>query len=265
MKILAVIGDPISHSKSPRMHNNAIKALGLDGIYTRYHLQNANYLREDFFKLGLSGANITLPFKEKALDIADVKDKFASNIGSANTLCLKEGKIYAYNTDALGFLEAIKDFGDIKKALILGAGGTALALAYALKEKGVKVCVANRSKERFKDFLTYPTYLYKDLQEFDFDLVINSTSAGLKDENLPCDRELLDKILPRTKFAFEVIYGRETPFYRLCKEYNLRIKDGLDMLLWQGIFAFELFFDMRNKREIIKNAMQQALALKSIF
>lgn len=102
-EFLAVIGDPISHSKSPRMHNNAIKALGLDSIYTRYHLRNANCLREDFFKLGLSGANITLPFKEKALDIADVKDDFARNIGSANTLCLKEDKIYAYNTDALGF------------------------------------------------------------------------------------------------------------------------------------------------------------------
>ena len=226
MKFLAVIGDPISHSKSPRMHNNAIKALGLDSIYTRYHLRNANCLREDFFKLGLSGANITLPFKEKALDIADVKDDFARNIGSANTLCLKEDKIYAYNTDALGFLEAIKDFDNIKKALILGAGGTALALAYALKQKGVEVYIANRSKERFKDFLAYPTYLYKNLQDFDFDLVVNSTSAGLKDENLPCDRELLDGILPKAKFAFE------------------------------------LFFEIRDKREMIKNAMQQALILK---
>ncbi|EAB5249213.1 MULTISPECIES: shikimate dehydrogenase [Campylobacter] len=262
MKFLAVIGDPISHSKSPRMHNNAIKALGLDSIYTRYHLRNANCLREDFFKLGLSGANITLPFKEKALDIADVKDDFARNIGSANTLCLKEDKIYAYNTDALGFLEAIKDFDNIKKALILGAGGTALALAYTLKQKGIEVYIANRSKERFKDFLAYRTYLYKDLQDFDFDLVINSTSAGLKDENLPCDRELLGRILPKAKFAFEVIYGRETPFYRLCKEYHLKIKDGLDMLLWQGVFAFELFFEIQDKREMIKNAMQQALILK---
>ena len=144
----------------------------------------------------------------------------------------------------------------------MGAGGTALALAYVLKQKGVEVYIANRSKERFKDFLAYPTYLYKNLQDFDFDLVINSTSAGLKDENLPCDRELLDRILPKAKFAFEVIYGRETPFYRLCKEYHLKIKDGLDMLLWQGVFAFELFFEIRDKREMIKNAMQQALILK---
>lgn len=143
----------------------------------------------------------------------------------------------------------------------MGAGGTALALAYALKQKGVEVHIANRSKERFKDFLAYPTYLYKNLQDFDFDLVVNSTSAGLKDENLPCDRELLDRILLKANFAFEVIYGRETSFYRLCKEYHLKIKDGLDMLLWQGVFAFELFLKYEIKRDD-KNAMQQALILK---
>lgn len=86
--------------------------------------------------------------------------------------------------------------------MILGAGGTALALAYALKQKGVKVYIANRSKERFKDFLAYPTYLYKNLQDFDFWFGYNSTSAGLKDENLPCDRELLDRNLPKAKICF---------------------------------------------------------------
>ena len=261
MKFLAVIGDPISHSKSPRMHNNAIRTLKLDGIYTRYHLQNPDLLRNKIFTLGLNGVNITLPFKEKALEIADVKDNFAKNIGSANTLCVKDDKIYAFNTDALGFLEAIKEFNTIKKALILGAGGTALAIAYALKEKNIEVCIANRSEYRFKDFKNYQTCLYQNLKDFDFDFVVNSTSAGLKDENFPCDKELLEKILSKTKFAFEVIYGKETPFYRLCKKHNIKIKDGLDMLLWQGVFAFEFFFKIQDRREIIKNAMQQALKI----
>ncbi|MBM0636847.1 shikimate dehydrogenase [Campylobacter sp. VicNov18] len=261
MKFLAVIGDPIFHSKSPRMHNNAIKSLNLDGIYTRYHLLNPDSLKDKILNLKLSGANITLPFKEKALEIADFKDSFAQNIGSANTLCIKEGKIHAFNTDALGFLEIMKELDNIKKALILGAGGTALALAYVLKQKDVQVCVTNRSKERFKDFKAYQTCLYQDLREFDFDLIINATSAGLKDESLPCTRELLEKILPRSRFAFEVIYGKKTPFYQLCKSYGLRTKDGLDMLLWQGVFAFELFFDIKDKREMIKNTMKEALQL----
>ncbi len=262
MKFLAVIGDPISHSKSPRIHNNAIEVLKLDGIYTRYHLQNHQDLREDFFKLKLQGVNITLPFKEVALEIADVKDEFARNIGSANTLCLRDGKIHAYNTDAPGFLEAIKEFENINKALILGAGGTALALAFALKQKGIEVCVANRSEKRFKDFALYKTSLYDALDDFDFDLVINSTSAGLKDDDLPCDKILLDKILSRAKFAFDVIYGKETSFLKLCKEHSLKVKDGFDMLLWQAVFAFELFFDIKDEREKIKNAMQEALKLE---
>lgn len=72
--------------------------------------------------------------------------------------------------------------------------------------------------------------------------MINSTSAGLKDDDLPCDKILLDKILSRAKFAFDVIYGKETSFLKLCKEHNLKVKDGFDMLLWQAVFAFELFF-----------------------
>ncbi|AXP09496.1 shikimate dehydrogenase [Campylobacter hepaticus] len=261
MKFLAVIGNPIMHSQSPRMHNYAIQNFKLDGIYTRYHLSNADSLKDKILALKLSGANITLPFKEKALEIADIKDSFAQNIGSANTLCIKDKKIYAFNTDFLGFLELLREFGDIEKALILGAGGTALSLAYALKEKGVKVCIANRSEARFKDFKIYQTYLYENLQEFNFDLIINATSAGLQDESLPCNKELLEELLSRSKFAFEVIYGKETPFFKLCKKHNLKSKDGLDMLLWQGVFAFELFFDIKNKREMIKNAMQQALKI----
>lgn len=262
MKIFCVIGNPIKHSKSPRIHNNAIEFLGLDGIYTRYHLQDENKLRDLFFELKLSGANITLPFKEEALRIADVKDKFAQEIGSANTLVLKDNKLHAYNTDATGFLKAIEDFKNIKKALILGAGGTARAIAYALKQKGIQPCIVNRSKERLIHFKEFQTSLYEDLNDFNFDFIINTTSVGLNDENLPCNQILLEKILAHANYAFEVIYGKETPFLKLCKQNKVEYKDGLLMLLWQGVFAFELFFNLKNKQEEIKTAMLQALNLK---
>lgn len=263
MKVLAVFGDPIKHSKSPRIHNNAIKALGLNGVYTRYHLQDKSKLRALFFELGLSGANITLPFKEKALRIADIKDEFAIKIGSANTLVLKDDKIHAYNTDATGFLKAVEDFKNIKKALILGAGGTARALAYALKQKGINTFIANRSQERLVHFKDFKSSLYEDLNDFNFDFIINTTSAGLNDENLPCNQALLEKILAHTNYAFEVIYGKETPFLKLCKQNKVKCKDGLLMLLWQAVFAFELFFDIKNKREELKKAMEEALNLEN--
>lgn len=269
MKAFAVFGDPVAHSKSPRIHNNAIKALNFEGFYTRYCLTNAYDLRSALFLLGLNGANITIPFKEQALKIADFKDKMALNIGSANTLLVKGGKIHAYNTDGIGFLKAIAEFKDIQSALILGAGGTAKALAYALSSQGVKVSVANRSAERLKDFANYHTALYENLSIQPFDLIINTTAAGLKDELLPCDESLLKGLLQKAKFAFEVIYGKQTPFLSLAKKCNIACKDGAPMLLWQGVFAFELFWGLCDEpfsrpspqRHIIAKAMQEALNL----
>lgn len=261
MKFLAVIGNPIQHSKSPRMHNNAIKSLGFNGIYTRYKLKDEKELKNDFLKLGFDGANITLPFKEQALKIADIKDDLALNIGCANTLLLKRGKIHAYNTDALGFLEAIKEFEKLKKVLILGAGGTALALAYALKQNNKEVCIANRSEKRFANFTNFRTSLYENLDDFTFDLIVNASSAGLNDENLPCEQKILEKITSTARYGFEVIYGKETPFLRFCKQRKLQCKDGLEMLLWQGVFAFELFFDTKDEKGEIKKAMSEALNL----
>lgn len=264
MKAFAVFGDPINHSLSPRIHNNAIQALNLQGFYTRYHLKNAEILREKIFDLKINGANITLPFKEKALEIADFADEMAKNIGSANTLLVKDRKIHAFNTDGIGFLAAVAEFKDLKSALILGAGGTAKAIAFSLKKSGIKVSVANRSATRLKDFNAYENYLYENLAPKNFDIVINTTSAGLKDENLPCEEDLLKSILKQANFAFEVIYGKKTPFFKLANnilktKFNdeIRIKDGKEMLLWQGVFAFELFWEIVPNFNFLLNFLSQ--------
>lgn len=297
MHYFAVLGSPIVHSKSPRMHNNAICALNLDALYLRYELKNGDLLKETLFKLHLSGVNITLPYKEKALQIADIKDEMALNIGSANTLLIKEHKIHAFNTDGIGFLKAIEDFKGIQSALILGAGGTAKALAFVLAQKGIKVAVANRGKERLESFqkslnkgLKYDFFTYESLKSaldtnlnsnsnlnlnpnhsnptlnptpLKFDLIINTTSAGLKDEDLPCERALLSTLLTNAKYAFDVIYGKQTPFLKLCANLNIPHKDGLDMLLWQGVYAFLLFFNLsKDKETTIHSAMHEALNLK---
>ncbi|MBK1991797.1 shikimate dehydrogenase [Campylobacter sp. 2018MI35] len=263
MKLFSVIGNPIMHSKSPRMHNNAIKNFGFDALYTRYNLEDEDKLRDILFNLRLSGANITLPFKEKAFKIADVKDESIFDIKAANTLIIKKSKIYAYNTDILGFLKAIENFENLNKVLILGAGGTARAIAYALKYKNIKeIHIANRNLKRFSSFKDFITMLYEDIDDFNYDMIINTTSAGLFDENLACDKKILEKIFNYSKYAFEVIYNKETPFIKLCKKHNLIYKNGLEMLLWQGIFAFELFFEIKNQQNNIKKFMLEGLNLE---
>lgn len=266
MKIFAVFGNPVSHSISPRLHNAALGELGLsrEALYTRYELTDGSRLISKFKELKLSGANATVPHKEAALAQCDVADETAIKIGSVNTLVSRGGKIYGHNTDAPGFLRAIESFGQINSALVLGAGGTARAVAYALESCGVRVCVLNRSEGRLANFAEYENFSWANFAEFKggkFDLVVNTTSAGLKDENLPAPTELLRPIFNEAKFAFDVIYGKKTPFLNLAAASRLAHKDGLDMLLFQAALALNLFFDGSLDEAKIQAAMQKALRL----
>lgn len=266
MKIFAVFGNPVSHSISPRLHNAALGELGLsrEALYTRYELTDGSRLISKFKELKLSGANVTVPHKEAALAQCDVADETAIKIGSVNTLVSCGGKIYGHNTDAPGFLRAIESFGQINSALVLGAGGTARAVAYALKSCGVRVCVLNRSEGRLANLADFEKFSWANFAEFKggkFDLVVNTTSAGLKDENLPAPAELLHPIFNEAKFAFDVIYGKKTPFLNLATASGLRHKDGLEMLLFQAALALNLFFDDSLDEVKIEASMQKALRL----
>ena len=128
-KLFAIFGNPVSHSRSPLMHNHVFKRLGFDACYTRVHLEDGSQLKETFLALGLSGANITVPHKEAAFKACDEVRGFAKEIGVVNTIVNEEGRLIGYNTDADGFLFSIGDFKNIKKVLLIGAGGTAKALA----------------------------------------------------------------------------------------------------------------------------------------
>ncbi|ALV65142.1 shikimate dehydrogenase [Campylobacter fetus] len=260
MRYFAVFGNPINHSISPRLHNLALQGFGLDGFYSRVHLTDGLKLIDTFDKLRLSGANITVPFKEVVLEQCDEIDETAKNIGSLNTLVKKNGKIFGYNTDAPGFMLAISEFKDIKNALILGAGGTARAICYILQKNGIDVEILNRTdkKEQFKNysFFTPQSYTPKG-----YDLVVNTTSAGLADDFLPTDQDILKQIFASSKFAFDVIYNKSTPFLNLANSCSLTCKDGKDMLLFQAVLAFNAFYENKFENEKIKTFMQQAFHL----
>jgi len=261
MKKFAIFGDPVEHSKSPNMHNNAFKAVGFDGEYFKIHLLDGNKLKEEFFNNNLTGANITVPHKEAAFNASDYLDDFAKKLGVVNTLVLKNGKLYGYNTDAPGFLKSIEKFDNINTILLLGAGGTAQATAPILKEAGYKVSILNRSKSRLEKFIEqdFECFTFEEFKNKNFDLIVNMTSAGLKDTNLPAPKEILDKILPNAKATIDIIYGKETPFLKLSKSYNLPIADGSEMLIQQGVLAFDYFTNHQYDLNIVENAMREAL------
>lgn len=261
MDCYAVFGNPIAHSISPRLHNVAFRALDVDGFYGRVLLENGEDLVSEFRVLALRGANITVPFKEFALVLADEQDETANAIGSANTLVLKQHKIKAYNTDAPGFMKSVSEFGVIKSALIIGAGGTARALAYILAQNGTKVSVLNRSEKRAKNFSEFRFFALANFSVENYDLVVNTTPAGLIDNELPVGEKLLRDVFASSKFAFDVIYGKKTKFLDLAKEMKLDVKDGKEMLLYQAIFAFDLFTEGEFEFTEIKKSMLYALNL----
>lgn len=263
MRLFAIFGDPVEHSRSPIMHNTVFKNLGYKACYTRIHLKDGSKLRDTFFSLGLSGANITVPHKEIAFEACDEVRGFAKKIGVVNTIVNENGKLIGYNTDADGFVCSMREFGKIKKILILGAGGTAKALAVRFIEENIEVTVLNRSADKLKYFENKVEFCYswEDFKLSSYDLVINTTSAGLKDEEFPVPKEILCQILDSTVFVADAIYGKITPFLRLAKDKKIRFKDGADMLLEQGVLANELFVNNKISQSEIKKYMQKSFLL----
>ena len=260
MKNFTIYGNPVVHSKSPQMHNAGFRQIHFEGHYDKTLIEDGNKLRENFLDRKIIGANITVPHKEIAFKNADKVKGIAKKIGAVNTYVNKEDKILAYNTDAPGFMKAIEEFDDIKNAIIIGAGGTAKAIAVALSEADIEITVLNRSKNKldfFKD-LGCTVYSWDDFICEDYDLVINSTSAGLKDDEYPTSIEMLEDILNVSNYAMDCIYGKMTPFLVKAKENGLVFKDGEDMLLYQGVLAFELFTGVKADKDLVE-AMRQGL------
>jgi len=252
-KLFALFGNPVSHSKSPLLHNSLIKYLAINACYTRYLLEDGSTLKEKFFSLDLDGINITVPFKENAYDACDELDKYAKNIGAVNTIVLKNGKLCGFNTDAPGFIASLDGFLP-NSALILGAGGTARALAFALKANGVSVTIANRGEERLEFFKRngFNAVTLDLLQSNNaFDLIVNTTSAGLMTDELPCQEAKLSELMSKTEFVYDCIYS-QTAFLKLAERLGKKYKNGLDMLIWQAFFAFELFVDKKLDRKLIE-------------
>lgn len=259
-KLFSIFGNPVSHSRSPLMHNCVFKNLNYDACYTRTLLHDGSKLRETFFALGLQGANVTVPHKENAFKACDEIRGFAKKVGVVNTLVNENGRLIGYNTDADGFMYAISEFNHIQNILVLGAGGTAKALVQKFLEEGLHVSVLNRSQARLAYFedLVCKTFIWDAFKSKKYDLVVNTTSAGLNDENLPAPKELIEEILNNTRYVADAIYGKTTPFLQLAKEKELTYKDGTDMLLGQGVLANELFCNYTLDKEDIKKEMQKS-------
>lgn len=239
LTLVAVLGHPVGHSRSPAMHNAAFAALGLDWRYVA-HVVPPQLFAETVRALpdsGYRGVNVTIPHKAAALQLADEASDAARAIGAANTLSFEEGAIRADNTDAPGLLAAIPEDPRGATALVLGAGGAGRAAAWALREAGAEVAVWNRTAERARRLADDLGVRHAE-RPGPAEMIVNATSVGLAPGASTTDLEL-DGVAP-PRIAVEMVYGpHERPFQAWAESAGAEVVDGLELLVRQGALSFE--------------------------
>ncbi len=250
MKNYFVIGNPIDHSLSPRLHNYWIKKSNLKAIYEKKKLEEEQIkdLITDIRKKKIYGANVTVPFKNKVIPYIDKLSPDAKLTQSVNTIYLKDNKIIGENTDIEGFQLGIKSakFNITgKKILILGAGGVVPSIILGLKNMKVsKILVSNRTKSKAENLKK--TFDDLDIIDWgkttDFDMIINATSLGLDNK----DRiDINFEKLAKNRFFYDVIYNpSETDFLKSAKKYGGFTENGKMMFIYQAYLAFKIWHDI---------------------
>ena len=254
MKKYLVIGNPISHSMSPELHNYWLKENKILGVYERQKLK-INELEKLVLKIKnkkVIWANVTVPFKKKIIPYLDKLTPEAQNTQSVNTIFLDNDRLIGHNTDISGFEKAIKDTKynlAKKKILILGAGGVVSSIIFALhKMKVFSVTLSNRTKtkaENLKSFFNNTIVNRNKITVIDwgeipnFDMVINATSVGLKNnDKLNLDFSKIEK----ENFFYDVIYNpEETNFLKSGKKFGCKIENGKKMFIYQAAEAFKIW------------------------
>lgn len=271
-RVIGVIGDPVAHSRSPAMHNAALESLNLDAVYVAFHVTPAR-LRQAIQAVrayDLVGLNVTVPHKERVLPLLDHVSKRAKLIGAVNTIYRRGDELLGDNTDAVGFLRALRDAAfrpRRRQALVIGAGGAARAVVAALHEAGAsRILVVNRSPGRRRSLaaqfarsrVAVETAGLDGLTDAEvlasMNLVVNTTSVGWRDEKFP---PLLYQATPPQCLFHDLIYGRDTDFLVRARRAKRPTLDGLTMLLHQGAAAFSLWTGQSAPVDVMSCALRQ--------
>jgi shikimate dehydrogenase len=271
MKIFGIFGDPIEHSLSPIMQNAALLALGENACYHAFRVKKED-LKDAILggaAMGLCGLNLTIPLKEKALELDFLKpDPLARAIGAVNTVSFAGPQVVAgYNTDGWGALLALQD-ARVKirgrNVLIIGAGGAARAIAYILVQEGAEISIANRSLKRAEELAAQVGAGGHSLCDLGrlvpkADIIINCTSVGMHEGDL---RLLEAGLLESSQAVFDIVYNRETQLLKDARAAGAVAVDGVMMLVYQGAKALQIWTGKKAPVDVMERAVREALAAR---
>jgi shikimate dehydrogenase len=269
MPRLGVLGWPVSHSRSPAIHNAALADLGMEGWrYQRLPVPPELFgeMTRALWLSGFVGANVTIPHKQAALALADEASEAARAIGAANTLMFAaDGTIVAENTDAPGLIAALERPVRGMRALVLGAGGSARAAAWALREAGAsEVLVWNRTPERARA-LARDLGVHAVPAPQPADLLVNCTAVGLEPlERSASEPEALNQLglafdqVGEYSYVVDLVYSEgSTPLLAAARAQEVHTLDGLEVLVAQGALSFELWTGRHPSIEVMRRAVRE--------
>lgn len=274
-KIVGIFGYPIVHSLSPLLHNAAFAKLELDFVYLSFPVkpEDLEAAVKAIKSLNMVGVNVTIPHKRKVLDYLDEVDHEARMMTSVNTILHQDGRLIGYNTDGEGFLESLRREGEFdpqgKRAFVIGAGGAACAISFALVKAGVKsIILTNRTPEKAKILLERLKKNAKDQCKFslvDFsqrnssgimdkvDLFINATSVGMH----AGDPLLINPdLFPSNIFVYDVVYNRKTELLKEAEKRNLPSLGGVGMLVYQATLSFKIWTSRKAPIDEMRNILR---------
>jgi shikimate dehydrogenase len=270
-KIVGVWGHPVGHSRSPVMHNAALDMLGLDWVYVPFEVRPENLAEAvaGLRALNIIGVNVTVPLKEQVLPLLDIVDDDVRWIGSVNTIHNVNGKLHGYSTDGAGFLRSLEAVGqhvEGRQALILGAGGSARAVAFALVSRGCVCQIANRTEARAAELALAVNARFPHstsavgwgADAAPFDLLVNTTSLGMQpnEDAMPA---LPPEAFLNRPFVYDLIYApAQTKLLKQAEAAGCATLNGVGMLVWQGALALALWTGIPLE-EIPVGAMERAV------
>ena len=277
-KVCGIIGDPIGHTMSPLMHNAAFTKVGIDYLYVPFRVKKEELSQAiaGMRALNIRGLNVTIPHKVAIMPLLDKLDGLAERIGAVNTVVNDDGVLTGYNSDASGFLQALRAGGVEpagKKVVVLGAGGASRAISFTLAERGAHLVILNRQLE-----LAWAEELASQIsQAFErevaalkldeenlssvlagADVLVNATSVGMSPDI--CETPVPGKLLKSSLVVFDIVYNPlKTKLLEEAEAVGAKTISGLDMFVWQGALPFELWTGLKAPVELMREEVMKVL------
>ncbi len=260
-KLYGIIGNPVSHSLSPAMHNSGFATLGENSVYLPFPVEHVPDALTGIRELNIQGVSVTIPHKEAVISHLDRIDPVAERIGAVNTIHVEvEGEkklLCGSNTDWIGANHALSEKLTLQGAqvVLLGAGGSARAIGFGLQEAGVTVLLCSRTESRGRalaDDLGCNWYSLNEVSTLQGDALVNATSVGMKEDISPVSAD----ILHRFTVIMDIVYAPlQTKLLKLAANAGCTTVNGLEMLLYQGVAQFELWTGLKAPVQVMREVL----------